>query len=119
MFSLWDIFRAECPLFTLIESARDGDMVNSLLAFYDQNPRHMLPIWPLQANETFCMIGYHAVPVIVDGYFKDVKGFDAERAYEACKTTAMNLNYSGLAAYAKLGWVPCDKYGESVNASAG
>ncbi len=115
VFSLWDIFRAECPLFTLIESARDGDMVNSLLAFYDQNPRHMLPIWPLQANETFCMIGYHAVPVIVDGYFKDVKGFDAERAYEACKTTAMNLNYSGLAAYAKLGWVPCDKYGESVS----
>jgi predicted alpha-1,2-mannosidase len=115
VFSLWDIFRAEMPLFTLIESQRDDDMINSLLASYGQSADHMLPIWPLQANETWCMIGYHAVPVIVDGYFKDVKGFDAMRAYEACKTTAMNRDYSGLAAYATLGWVPCDKYGESVS----
>ncbi len=113
--SLWDIFRAECPLFTMIESPRDGDIINSMLAFYDQNPRHMLPIWPLQANETFCMIAYHAVPVIVDGYFKDVKGFDSERAYDACKTTAMNRDYKGLAAFDQLGWVPCDQYGESVS----
>lgn len=113
--SLWDIYRAESPLFTLIESARDADVINSMLAHYDQSPKHFLPVWPLQANETFCMIGYHAVPVIVDGYFKDVKGFDAARAYEACKTTAMNRDYSGLAAYDKLGWVPCDKYGESVS----
>ena len=27
------------------------------------------------------MIGYHAVPVIADGYLKGVKGFDPERAY--------------------------------------
>ncbi len=113
--SLWDIFRAECPLFTMIESQRDADIINGMLAFYDQNPAHMLPIWPLQANETWCMIGYHAVPVIVDAYFKDVKGFNPERAYEACKVTAMNRNYSGLAAFGKLGWVPCDQYGESVS----
>ena len=112
---LWDVFRAECPLFTLIESPRDGDIINSMLAFYDQNSRHMLPIWPLQANETSCMIAYHAVPVIVDGYFKDVKEFDPERAYAACKTTAMNRDYSGLAAFDQLGWVPCDQYGESVS----
>jgi predicted alpha-1,2-mannosidase len=113
--SLWDIYRAECPLFTLIEPGFDTDMINSMLAHYDQSPQHMLPIWPLQANETWCMIGYHAVPVIVDGYLKNVKGFDALRAYEACKTTAINPDYSGLAAFNKLGWVPYDKYGESVS----
>ena len=29
------------------------------------------------------MIGYHAVPVIVDAYFKGVRDFDIEKAYEA------------------------------------
>jgi predicted alpha-1,2-mannosidase len=115
VFSLWDTYRAEHPLLALIESRRDSDMINSLLAHYDQSADHMLPAWSLQANETWCMIGYHAVPVIVDGYLKGVKGIDAKRAFEAIKTTAMNPGYSGLAAYAKLGWVPCDKYGESVS----
>lgn len=115
VFSLWDTFRATHPLFALIQSRRDADMINSMLAHYDQSAEHMLPIWPLQANETWCMIGYHAVPVIVDGYFKGVKGFNPARAYEAAKTTALNPDYSGLAAYARLGWVPCDEFGESVS----
>ena len=31
------------------------------------------------------------------------------------KTTAMNPDYDSVAAYAKLGWVPCDKENESVS----
>jgi predicted alpha-1,2-mannosidase len=115
VFSLWDTFRAEHPLFTLIQSKRDADMINSLLVHYDQSVDHLLPMWELQGNETWCMIGYHAVPVIVDGYLKGVKGFDVPHAYEAIKTTAMNQDYDSVAAYAKLGWVPCDKEDESLS----
>lgn len=115
VFSLWDTFRATHPLFALIQSRRDSDMINSLLAHYDQSVDHLLPMWSLQANETWCMIGYHAVPVIVDGYLKGVKGFDPLRAYNAAKTTAMNPDYDGLAAYRRLGWVPCDEENESVS----
>ncbi|MGC9942181.1 MAG: GH92 family glycosyl hydrolase [Verrucomicrobiota bacterium] len=115
VFSLWDTFRAEHPLMTLIQSKRDSDMINTLLAHYDQSVDHLLPMWELQGNETWCMIGYHAVPVIVDGYFKGVKGFDAQRAYDAIKTTAMNPDYDSAATYAKLGWVPCDKEDESLS----
>jgi predicted alpha-1,2-mannosidase len=115
VFSLWDTFRATHPLFALIQSQRDSDMINSLLALYDQSVDHLLPMWSLQGNETWCMIGYHAVPVIVDGCLKGVKGFDKERAYQAIKTTAMNPDYDGVAAYAKLGWVPCDLENESVS----
>ncbi len=115
VFSLWDTFRAEHPLFTLIQSKRDADMINSLLSHYDQSADHLLPMWELQGNETWCMIGYHAVPVIVDGFFKGVKGFDAKHAYEAIKATAMNPDYDSAAAYAKLGWVPCDKEDESLS----
>jgi predicted alpha-1,2-mannosidase len=74
VFSLWDTFRATHPLFALIQSQRDSDMINSLLAHYDQSVDHLLPLWSLQGNETWCMIGYHAVPVIVDGYLKGVRG---------------------------------------------
>jgi predicted alpha-1,2-mannosidase len=115
VFSLWDTFRAEHPLLALIEEKRDSDIINSLLAHYDQSVDHLLPMWELQGNETWCMIGYHAVPVIVDGYFKGVKGFDVAHAYEAIKTTAMNADYDSVARYAQLGWVPCDKEDESLS----
>jgi len=115
IFSLWDTFRAEHPLLSLIQEPRDADMINSLLVHYDQSVDHLLPMWELQGNETWCMIGYHAVPVIVDGYFKGVKGFDAQHAYEAIKTTALSPDYDSVAAYAKLGWVPCDQEDESLS----
>lgn len=115
IFSLWDTYRAAHPLFALIQAKRDGDMINSMLAHYDQSVEHLLPVWSLQGNETWCMIGYHAVPVIVDGYLRGVRGFNAERAYEAVKTTAMNAHYDNVATYAKLGWVPFDRENESVS----
>jgi predicted alpha-1,2-mannosidase len=115
IFSLWDTYRATHPLFCLVQPERNADMINSMLAHYDQSTDHLLPVWSLCSNETWCMIGYHSVPVIVDAYFKGVKGFDAERAYEAIKTTAMNPDYDNVATYARLGWVPCDKENESVS----
>ena len=48
-FSLWDTFRAAHPLYTILDTKRTADMVNSLLAFYEQNGR--LPVWnPGQRN---------------------------------------------------------------------
>jgi len=115
IFSLWDTYRATHPLFALIQAPRDADMINSMLAHYDQSVEHMLPIWSLQANETWCMVGYHAVPVIVDAYLKGVPGINRDRAYDAIKTTATNPRYDNVATYAKLGWVPFDKENESVS----
>jgi len=115
VFSLWDTYRAAHPLFSLIQSKRDSDFINSLLIHYDQSVDHLLPMWELQGNETWCMIGYHAVPVIVDGYLKGVRGFDINHAYEAIKTTAMNPDYDGLASYRELGYVPCDHEDENVS----
>jgi predicted alpha-1,2-mannosidase len=115
VFSLWDTYRATHPLFTLIQSSRDADMINAMLAHYDQSVEHLLPVWSLQGNETWCMIGYHAVPVIVDAFMNGVKGFDVRRAYTAVKRTAMNSHYDNVATYASLGWVPFDKENESVS----
>ncbi|MCD4683389.1 MAG: GH92 family glycosyl hydrolase, partial [Bacteroidales bacterium] len=83
VFSLWDTFRGEHPLFTLTQQQRTIDFINTMITQYEQGGR--LPVWELAANETECMIGYHSIPVIVDAYMKDIRNFDAELAFEAMK----------------------------------
>jgi predicted alpha-1,2-mannosidase len=106
-FSLWDTFRAEHPLLTLTEPERVDDFVRSLLAFYQESPDHVLPLWPLTSCDTECMIGYHAVPVIYDAYRKGFRGFDAELAYRAmCDTARSGRNWQDE--YQKLGYVSAE-----------
>ena len=103
-FSLWDTFRAAHPLFTYTEPERVGDMVQSFIAFYEQNGR--LPVWNFWGSETDMMIGYHAVPVIVDAYLKGIGNFDPEKALEACVATANIDEYRGIGLYKKNGYIP-------------
>lgn len=115
VFSLWDTYRALHPWFNLVHQDINADIANSMLAHYDKSVEKMLPIWSFYGNETWCMIGYHAVSVLADMIVKGVKGFDYERAYEAMKTTAMNENYDCLPEYREKGYVPFDKEAESVS----
>jgi len=114
-FSLWDTYRALHPLFTILQQRRTADMINSMLAHYDQSVHDMLPVWSHHANENWCMIGYHSVPVIADAIVKNIEGFDYARALEACVTTARNGWYDGLDDYMKLGYVPDERTGSSVS----
>ena len=86
VFSLWDTYRALHPLFTLIDRKRTSDFINTFLTQYKQGG--LLPIWELASNETFCMIGYHAVPVIADAYLKGIEGINAPLALEAMRKSA-------------------------------
>jgi predicted alpha-1,2-mannosidase len=114
-FSLWDTYRALHPLFTLVQPKRNADMVHSMLAHYEQSAQHMLPVWSHYANENWCMIGYHAVPVVVDAVLKGTPGIDASAALEACVTTARNRQYEGVGPYMDKGYVPEDRNGSSVS----
>ncbi|MEN6459014.1 MAG: GH92 family glycosyl hydrolase [Thermoguttaceae bacterium] len=107
-FSLWDTFRAEHPLLTILQPHRVDDFVNSMLAHQRQFDQHLLPLWSLAGNETWCMIGNHSIPVIVDAYLKGFRGFDAEAAYQAIRATSMQ-DRSFLGEYRRLGYVPSDK----------
>lgn len=113
--SLWDTYRALHPWFNLVHQDVNADIANSMLAHYDKSVERMLPIWSFYGNETWCMIGYHAVSVLADMIVKGVKGFDYERAYEAMKTTAMNEHFDCLPEYRANGYVPFDKEAESVS----
>jgi putative alpha-1,2-mannosidase len=105
-FSLWDTYRAAHPLYTILEPARVPDMINAILAFYRDGG--LLPVWPLTGNETWCMIGYHSVPVIVDAFFKGFKGFDPKEALTAMKKSATQ-NRRGLEYYNLVTPLPLDK----------
>ena len=81
VFSLWDTFRAQHPLYTIINPGLDQAWIRSLLRKYDEGG--ILPMWELAANYTGCMIGYHAVPVIVDAYVKGLRDYDLDKAMAA------------------------------------
>jgi putative alpha-1,2-mannosidase len=112
VFSLWDTYRAEDPLLNLVDRKRTLDFVKSFLAMYEQGG--LLPIWPLASNETYCMVGNHSIPVIVDAYAKGIRDFNAEEAFTAMKA-AVNRNQFGLDSYRKNGVVLSDDEPESVS----
>ncbi|WP_276520135.1 GH92 family glycosyl hydrolase [Aestuariivivens sediminis] len=112
-FSLWDTYRAAHPLYTILHPNIVSDMIKSMLAHY--NETGLLPVWSLQGNETNMMIGYHAVPVIVDAYFKGIE-FNYDLAFEACKASAMDDSRQ-IDVYKQIGYVPIDGHHENWSVS--
>lgn len=101
-FSLWDTFRACNPLYTLLKPERVGDFVKSMLRQYEVYG--YLPIWQLWGSENYCMIGNHAIPVMVDAALKGLPGVDAVKVYEAVKS-------SSLREHPQSPWSLLDRYG--------
>jgi len=115
-FSLWDTYRAAHPLLTLLRpEAHNRDFILSLLESRKASPDGVLPVWQFHGQETWTMIGYHAVPVIADAYLKGIRGYSADDALEAMIASASNPRYSGLGEYMQTGWVPADKEHEGAS----
>ncbi|WP_447953672.1 GH92 family glycosyl hydrolase [Sphingopyxis chilensis] len=115
-FSLWDTFRAQHPLLTLVQPGEtNSDIVKSLVASRKHSPHGILPVWQFHGRETWTMIGYHAVPVIADAYMKGVGDFDANEALDAMVASAEYAPYGGLGDYMKLGYVAIDREPEAAS----
>ncbi|MEN9743244.1 MAG: hypothetical protein RLZZ65_1049 [Bacteroidota bacterium] len=112
VFSIWDTYRANHPLFTLIDQKRSGAFIRTFLRQYDEGGD--LPVWELAACETECMIGYHSVSVITDAYLKGIRDFDAEKALKAMVSTS-TANEFGKLAYGKQGLISSADEPESVS----
>jgi len=113
-FSLWDIYRAAHPAYTLIEPERDPQFVNALIRMAAESPAGM-PVWPLQGCETGCMTGYHSACIIAEAVNKGIPGIDVDTAYRFMMKRAMDDDYRGLPYYRKLGFIPADREEESVS----
>ena len=121
-YSLWDTFRAEMPLLTLVDPQRSNDAINTWIAQYEQGG--WLPT-PQQFGNSYTndMIGDHPVVAILDAYEKGIKNFDLQKAYEAVRKNAMETppanhrseGRTGLKYYLKYGYIPYDKVRESVS----
>lgn len=115
-FSLWDTYRATHPLYTLLAPKENADFVNSMI-------RHCevygyLPIWHLWGQDNYCMIGNHAIPVIVDAVLKGTPGIDPERAYDAVKRSAtVSHPNSPYNVWEQYGYMPENIQTQSVSIS--
>jgi predicted alpha-1,2-mannosidase len=105
--SLWDTYRAAHPLYTLLVPERVNDFINSMLAH--SKAAGFLPIWSAWGKDNYCMIGNHAIPVIVDAYSKGFKGFDATEALQQMiQSTTQNHINSNWTLLNQYGYYPFD-----------
>ncbi len=112
--SLWDTYRAANPLYTLIQPKLTAGIINSMMRQYENYG--YLPIWQLWGEENYCMIGNHAIPVIVDAALKGIKGFDIEKAYQAVKGSSVTDHQaSPFTEWEKYGYIPEDIQSQSVS----
>ena len=112
VFSLWDTYRAAHPLYGLILPDYNNDFIKTMLRQYEEGG--LLPVWELGSNETFCMIGYHSVPVIADAILKGYGTFDYNLALEAMKASAMKDHF-GLKFLKSNGFISSSEESESVS----
>ena len=131
-YSMWDTYRAEHALLTLVASERVDDMMTALLQMYQEGG--WLPMWP-NPSYTGIMSGGLAEMILAEAWSKGFRGFDVKLAYEAVKKNATvpqtgddkcdwrdrgNFGRTpetrgGLSWYQSLGYVACDKVKESVS----
>jgi predicted alpha-1,2-mannosidase len=103
-FSLWDTYRALHPLLTILQPEKVNGFMEAFLMHY--NEYGLLPVWSLWGNETNTMIGYHAIPVIVDAYFKGLIREDlVEPLYNAMLKSAYQ-EIRSIPLYLKYGYIP-------------
>lgn len=110
-FSLWDTYRAAMPLYSIFQSERYVDFINTMLAIYKEQGK--LPVWHLHGCETDCMVGNPGIPPVADAIVKGFEGFDYELAMEAMKASAVCPD-RGQEFRMKYGYIPYNLFGESV-----
>ena len=112
LFSLWDTYRAAHPLYTILHTERVDDMITSMFKIYEHQGK--LPIWHLRANETNTMVGYSAIPVLVDAAFKNLTSISDQSIFKSIKESSSKYFEPGIKEILELGYIPGDYMVESV-----
>jgi predicted alpha-1,2-mannosidase len=84
---LWDTYRALEPLQTLLNPEMEADKIQSYVRMYQQSG--IMPTFALASGNYACMNGNHAAPWFADAWFKGVRNFDFESAYEGVRDRAL------------------------------
>ncbi len=116
-FSMWDIYRAELPLFEILRPKLINNIVRSLIIKGHEGG--WMPIFPCWNSYTSEMIGDHATSVISSAYIKGIRNYDVNEAYRLVRQNAFELpaNISdykegkgrrALTSYLKYGYIPLE-----------
>lgn len=130
-YSIWDTYRAEWSLLTLVAPERIDGMLQALLQNYQEGG--WMPKWP-NPSYTNIMIGTHADSLVAEAMRKGFHGFDFDLAWQAVYKDAMTppdgdttrrwrdrepgTPYEargGLTYLKQLGYIPDDKTAESAS----
>ena len=106
--SIWDIYRGAFPLLQIIAPEKIDGIINTLLLHH--KAAGFLPIWTAWGQDNYCMIGNHAIPMILSAYTNGFKGFDKNEALKAMieTSTKSHIN-SDWELYNQYGYYPFDK----------
>lgn len=119
VYSLWDTYRNIHQLMTLVYPERQIEMMRTMIEMYKESG--WMPKWELYGRETFTMEGDPSIIVLADSYFKGLRDFDVETAYEAMYKSAttegaLNKMRPDNDDYLQLGYVPLrEQYDNSVS----
>lgn len=114
IFSTWDTFRALHPLYNIIQRQRSHDIISSMIAHSEQSVHGALPVWSHNANENWCMIGYHSVSIVADAITTGIPT-DTARAMKAMVRSSSIPYYEGTGEMMRLGYVPMEASGSSAS----
>ena len=115
-FSMWDIYRAQLPLFEILNPSLINSSIRSLILKGQQGG--WLPIFPCWNSYTAAMIGDHCTAFMASAYVKGIKDYDVNAAYQLMRQNAfdqaLEVDYKdgkgrrALDSYLKYGYIPME-----------
>jgi predicted alpha-1,2-mannosidase len=106
--SIWDVYRAAFPLLQILAPEKINGIVQTMLIHH--KAKGFLPIWTAWGQDNYCMIGNHAIPMILSAYQNGFRGFDANDALNAMVETSTRSHInSDWELYNQYGYYPFDK----------
>ncbi len=106
--SIWDIYRGAFPLLQILAPEKINGIANTLLLH--QKAKGFLPIWTAWGQDNYCMIGNHAIPMLLSAYQNGFTGFDKKQAFKAMLETSTQSHInSDWELYNQYGYYPFDK----------
>ncbi len=112
---IWDSYRAHHPLRILVDPTKEEQILHSFVEMAGQMKHNWWPTFPEITGDSRRMNSNHGVASVIDAYRKGLRGFDLEKAYEACKgaiTEKTLAPWSGMPAgeldqfYKEHGYIP-------------
>ncbi len=115
-FSMWDIYRAQLPLFEILQPKLINEFVQSIILKGEQGG--WLPIFPCWNSYTAAMIGDHSTAFLASAYNKGIRNYNVQSAYNLMRKnafeTANETDYKNgmgrraLPSYLKYGFIPME-----------